>query len=115
MKRCAICKAPFDPNCNKQKYCEDCMPYVYRYRTEQKAKYHRYLDAKISGRPLSLYPAIDGCNGCKYWRRMGGFDCFGCHYAFDICQRRPCAAGKYCTVRVEKKCGEINRKALTLH
>lgn len=99
-KRCAICKADFVPACGKQRYCEDCIPYVRMYRTEEKARKHRYADAKASGKPLSLYPAIDGCDGCKYWRRMQGFDCYGCHYYFDTLQRRPCMAGKYCTVKV---------------
>ncbi len=40
----------------------------------------------------------DGCIGCFYWRELYD-DLFACHYMLHTGERRPCEAGKKCTVR----------------
>ncbi len=110
-KRCAICKQVFTPANGRQIYCDECVPYVRTYRTEAKAKMHRFEENNISE-----YPAAEGCSGCKYWRLLGGTGGGkACHYLLDNEMRRPCLPGKNCTVRVEKKRGEILRKNFSLH
>ncbi len=115
-KRCAICKQVFTPTNGRQLYCEECMPYVRTYRTEKRARIFRQADARVSGTPLSSYPAAEGCNGCNYWRLLGGTGGEkACHYLIDTGRRRPCLPGKNCTVRIQKKRGETVRKNFSLH
>jgi len=48
------------------------------------------------------FKAAKGCDGCTYWRSIAdGVRC--CHYYLDTDIRRPCAPGRNCIVRVNKK------------
>lgn len=61
----------------------------------------RGLKTKKGCTPI-INPNKKYCNGCIYWG--GGYDgseC--CNYIFIEDERRPCPAGKDCTVRVKGK------------
>ena len=42
------------------------------------------------------------CEGCMYYAQVNRLDWF-CNYYFKTDKRRPCPAGKGCTVRREKR------------
>lgn len=115
-KVCPVCQKTFMPTNGRQIYCAKCKPLLARFsgkrRTVEKARNLYLAEKEAEFKKAQAYFA-PGCEGCKYWRAIsvGGR---ACHYALDNEKRRPCKPGKDCTVRVEKKRGEIVRKPLTL-
>lgn len=114
-KVCPICQKPFTPRSGTQKICDGCRP-IYKRRHNGKRNdlneaRKEYLADKKKQNEGYFAP---GCDGCRYWRPMsGGFN--ACHYCIDREELRHCKPGKDCTVRIEKKRGEVFRKPLTLN
>jgi hypothetical protein len=83
-----------------RKRCPECG----KKRTQEQFK--TYKTAKNSKGKLGCAPIINPnkkhCEGCIYWG--GGYmgsEC--CNYIFIKRERRPCPAGKDCTVKVKGK------------
>lgn len=98
-RHCKVCDAKFIPNCGKQIYCSYCAPLVRRH-SHNKNRVQVVREELLAKQRPRDHAAADGCDGCRYWRKVG-VDLRACHYMLDTSTSRPCPAGAGCLVRSE--------------
>lgn len=116
---CHICRQPFIARSPNAKYCPGCQKEAKRRSDAEHEKRRSAKRAALRNgtkiknaapqnpapKPRKQTPTIktvdEYCIGCTYLIRAGEGSLKACYYIGAIGKRRPCPAGKGCTVRKE--------------